>query len=155
MTDPDPVLTITGTVGTQECVLARVEIDAGGRDPSQVVADMLRQLTAKVEGQDPGRPAHDRGPSVGDIVHYVSYGTPAGEYSRACRAAIITKVRGRAVNTATGSDVKEHMVDLAVLNPTGMHFTTHRVQMEDARDGGTWHWPEQTGSWGHLPPLPE
>lgn len=29
-------------------------------------------------------------PSVGRIVHYVSYGTPGGEYTSECRAAIIT-----------------------------------------------------------------
>src|ERR1039457_4289793 len=31
-------------------------------------------------------------PSTGRIVHYVSYGTPGGEYSRECRAAVVTEV---------------------------------------------------------------
>jgi len=31
-------------------------------------------------------------PTVGRIVHYVSYGTPAGEYGKECRAAVITKL---------------------------------------------------------------
>lgn len=31
-------------------------------------------------------------PSVGRVVHYVSYGTPRGEYTSQCRAAIITEV---------------------------------------------------------------
>lgn len=39
--------------------------------------------------------------------------------------------------------LNEHDVDLCVLNPTGMFFNQHCVQMEHARDGGTWHWPER------------
>jgi hypothetical protein len=33
-------------------------------------------------------------PSVGRTVHYVSYGTPGGEYKSKCRAAIIADVYG-------------------------------------------------------------
>jgi hypothetical protein len=69
-------------------------------------------------------------------VHYVSYGTPGGEYTSQCRAAVITAVHG------------EFLVDLAVLNPEGMFFNrevTHGEQtcsnIEYA--GGTWHWPER------------
>lgn len=29
-------------------------------------------------------------PSIGRIVHYVSYGTTGGEYPSVCRAAVIT-----------------------------------------------------------------
>jgi len=29
-------------------------------------------------------------PSVGRIVHYLSFGTPGGEYPKTCRAAVIT-----------------------------------------------------------------
>ena len=70
-------------------------------------------------------------PSVGRIVHYVSYGTPGGEYTSECRAAIITET-----NT---SDT----VGLAVLNPTGMFFNRTIVHDEDGKSGGTWHWPER------------
>ena len=49
-------------------------------------------------------------PSIGRIVHYVSYGTPGGEYTRECRAAIVTEV------------VNPDLVGLAVMNPTGMFF---------------------------------
>ena len=31
-------------------------------------------------------------PSVGRVVHYVSFGTPGGEFTAQCRAAIITEV---------------------------------------------------------------
>ena len=90
-------------------------------------------------------------PSVGRIVHYVSYGTPGGEYGRACRAAIITEVT---VPQQPGS-VDE--VGLFVANPTGL-FLNQAVPFEagtplkpgeSRRDlcgeadypGGTWHWP--------------
>lgn len=71
-------------------------------------------------------------PSVGRIVHYVSYGTPGGEYGKECRAAVVTAVRN------------EHgIVDLAVLNPDGMFFNEDVLQSEEQKQGGTWHWPER------------
>jgi hypothetical protein len=76
-------------------------------------------------------------PSVGRIVHYVSYGTPGGEYTSQCRAAIVTEV----------DEVKPFWVGLAVLNPTGQFF--HSLDsggcMADFTEnqGGTWHWPER------------
>ena len=98
-------------------------------------------------------------PSVGRIVHYVSHGTPGGEYTSECRAAIVTEA-----NSVRG-------VGLAVLNPTGMFFnrtvTYHDGAetpgaadcpdafahgnpfrycacgwIEASHVGGTWHWPE-------------
>lgn len=71
-------------------------------------------------------------PSVGRIVHYVSYGTPNGEYTKQCRAAIITEV----------SPEEGGMVGLAVLNPTGMFFNPAQADHSDNPGGGTWHWPE-------------
>jgi hypothetical protein len=72
-------------------------------------------------------------PTVGRIVHYVSYGTPGGEYQSVCRAAIITAV----------TDM--FSVDLAVMNPEGMFFN-RRVFLNDiGKPGGTWHWPERVG----------
>lgn len=79
-------------------------------------------------------------PSVGRIVHYVSYGTPGGEYGSECRAAVITGVHGA---------VKENHEDqgdvhLAVLNPEGMFFNKYVDHDEDTHPrGGTWHWPER------------
>lgn len=72
-------------------------------------------------------------PSVGRIVHYVSYGTPNGEYESTCRAAIITDV----------NDAGDQ-VSLAVLNPTGMYFNQD-LEYDDSRapEGSTWHWPER------------
>lgn len=78
--------------------------------------------------------------SVGRIVHYVSYGTPGGEYAPQCRAAIIAAV--------PDPRVFPEVVDLCVLNPTGIFF--NRVAQsepggpEDIEHlGGTWHWPER------------
>lgn len=77
-------------------------------------------------------------PSVGRIVHYVSYGTPGGEYASQCRAAVITEVgqwvtveevrrksydksEGRAIRTLEQWYYSD-AVALAVLNPTGAFF---------------------------------
>jgi hypothetical protein len=98
-------------------------------------------------------------PSIGRIVHYVSHGSPGGEYTRECRAAIITE-----------TDTSD-TVGLAILNPTGMFFNRtvpyhdgaetpgdpacpnaqfhsdgpHRYcscgWIEASPKGGTWHWP--------------
>ncbi|WP_084518047.1 hypothetical protein [Microtetraspora niveoalba] len=105
-------------------------------------------------------------PSVGRIVHYVSYGTPGGEYKSECRAAIVTEV------LADGSQGAENNVGLAVLNPEGVYFNRAVPQdegaetpgspdcpnkaghgspfrycgcgwMEAGHCGGTWHWPER------------
>lgn len=104
-------------------------------------------------------------PSIGRIVHYVSYGTPGGEYTSECRAAIITEL--------TGDPNNPDQVGLAVLNPTGMFFNravsyhdgtgqpgepdcstaaSHGSPFrycacgwtEPSYPGGTWHWPERT-----------
>lgn len=72
-------------------------------------------------------------PSVGRVVHYVSYGTPGGEYTSQCRAAIITEVH------------REDVVSVAVLNPTGTFFN-QRIELGNPMpnaSGGTWHWPER------------
>lgn len=74
-------------------------------------------------------------PSVGRMVHYVSYGTPKGEYSSQCRAAVITQVWD--TDGAPGQD----MVGLAVLNPTGLFFHEQTRHAGDGKPGGTWHWP--------------
>lgn len=107
-------------------------------------------------------------PTIGRIVHYVSYGTPGGEYGKECRAAIVTET-----NT---SDT----VGLAVMNPTGMFFNRTVVHDEGGETpgdpncqqmkvhgnpfrycscgwieanlkGGTWHWPEQVPTQGTAP----
>ncbi len=77
-------------------------------------------------------------PTVGRVVHYVSYGTPGGEYASKCRAAVITEIEGKVPASA------QVFVGLAVLNPTGLFFDQNVPQREESHDGGTWHWPERT-----------
>lgn len=72
-------------------------------------------------------------PSVGRIVHYVSYGTPNGEYRSQDRAAVISEV----------PDHESDTIHLVVLNPTGLFFNLNVVHDEDDKRGGTWHWPER------------
>lgn len=81
-------------------------------------------------------------PSVGRIVHYTSYGTPGGEYTKECRAAVVTETHG--------SDSYGDVVSLAVLNPGGLFFAQRcregaQLGGDDptAAYGGTWHWPER------------
>lgn len=84
-------------------------------------------------------------PSVGRVVHYVSYGTPGGEYISECRAAIVTEVTHTEVNEQTpgGDGTFRQAVGLMVANPTGLFFNRGCLQDEDSRAGGTWHWPER------------
>lgn len=86
-------------------------------------------------------------PSVGRIVHYVSYGTPGGEYTPQCRAAVVTEVPEYLVaepmdGCPNGTD-GEWIASLAVLNPTGTFFNQNVPQDESHHHGGTWHWPER------------
>jgi hypothetical protein len=78
-------------------------------------------------------------PSVGRIVHYVSYGTPGGEYTSQCRAAVITEVD---TDPGEGNGPYEG-VGLCVLNPTGQFFNRHLGHDEEGHAGGTWHWPDR------------
>ena len=81
-------------------------------------------------------------PSIGRVVHYVSFGTPGGEYGSECRAAVVTEVGE--VFVPDGQPVPEGTpVGLAVLNPTGMFFNRGVMQDETGHAGGTWHWPER------------
>lgn len=82
-------------------------------------------------------------PSVGRMVHYVSYGTPGGEYPSVCRAAVVTAVDD--YQTPAADDEGNHIghVSLCVLNPEGMFFNKSVLQNEDEHRGGTWHWPER------------
>jgi len=80
-------------------------------------------------------------PSVGRIVHYVSYGTPGGEYPSVCRAAIVTAVDD--YQLPAGESVHIGHVSLCVLNPEGQFFNKSVLQDETERRGGTWHWPER------------
>lgn len=87
-------------------------------------------------------------PSVGRIVHYVSYGTPGGEYASQCRAAIVTEVDEYQPSSYQPSSAEQFVghVNLCVLSPNGMFFDKGVLQDEDSHRGGTWHWPEREGS---------
>ena len=112
-------------------------------------------------------------PSIGRIVHYVSYGTPGGEYKSQCRAAIVTSAAPRKPGENDSGLVEDsYDIGLCVLNPEGQFFNqlvpydaggeTAGAQdcpnkqqhgdpfrycscgwMEAAYRGGSWHWPEQ------------
>lgn len=70
-------------------------------------------------------------PEIGDVVHYVSYGTPAGEYGSQCRAAVVTQLTEPYPDTDVG---------LAVLNPTGLFFQEFIKRGEGP---GHWHYTTQ------------
>jgi hypothetical protein len=77
-------------------------------------------------------------PSIGRIVHYVSYGTPGGEFKPEHRAAIIAGIPDL---VSEGGREAGTTVDLVVFNPQGLFF--NRVPYSAEAKGGTWHWPER------------
>jgi hypothetical protein len=78
-------------------------------------------------------------PSVCRMVHYVSYGTPGGEYDSVCRAAVIAEVLPAAIPVI---QPPRNTCSLVVFNPTGLFFNDCE-QDEETHRGGTWHWPER------------
>lgn len=95
-------------------------------------------------------------------VHYVAYGTPAGEYPSTCRAATVAEVGGWRTITENvparpavaalrcgGEPVERvlHQVwdaevaSLHVTNPTGI-FLNEAPHDEHQRLAGTWHFPD-------------
>ncbi len=103
-------------------------------------------------------------PSVVRMVHYVSFGTPGGEYTSQCRSAVVSEV----------DPADPNRVGLVVFNPTGLFFhslTDGGCKYHDGAEtpgspdctnpenhggpfrycpcgwreasfaGGTWHWP--------------
>jgi hypothetical protein len=104
-------------------------------------------------------------PYIGAPVHYVSYGTPGGEYGKECRAAWVTELTEVEVNeqNPTGDGIFRQTVGLMVANPTGLFWPrgvlyvpgTFRDPAREATPGepmpivtcadltfpgGTWHW---------------
>lgn len=87
---------------------------------------------------------------VGDIVHYVSYGSPGGEYTSQCRAAVVAGVPAGALpvmdaERAEKWDSGARVLDLVVLNPTGQFFNRCAESALEFR-GGTWHDRRHCGS---------
>lgn len=85
-------------------------------------------------------------PTIGALVHYVSYGTPGGEYKQECRAAIITAIPPHLLTEpmdgCPNGTNGEWLASLAVLNPTGMYFNENLPLDQEEKSGGSWHWPE-------------
>lgn len=74
-------------------------------------------------------------PAIGRVVHYVAYGTPAGEYPAGKhRAAMITAI--------DPDPVVDNPVGIIVFNPTGIFFHEHVQFDPTGTQPGTWHWPE-------------
>ena len=70
---------------------------------------------------------------VGDVVHYVAYGTPGGEYkSGDHRAAIVADVL----------DAEQGKIVAFVINPRGVHFN-EAVYDQAGTKPATWHWIER------------
>ena len=151
--------------------------EAGGTVNLQVLLDGndTYWATSRLPGDGPGtwrwpgRQTEDTGlrvPKVGDPVHYVSYGTPGGEYGKACRAAFITEVTQVEVNVQdpAGDGIFRESAGLFVANPTGFFlnrgvlfvpgtypggerelFAGGQMPAITCADmdypGGTWHWP--------------
>lgn len=96
---------------------------------------------------------------VGDRVHYVSYGTPGGEYTSKCRAAVVAEVgqwvtvmttEPKSFSLSEGRPIRnleqwwfDDAAALVVLNPTGLFFnaagSVTARHSEAEHDGGTWH----------------
>ena len=76
---------------------------------------------------------------VGEIVHYVSHGTPMRSdgtraFHPACRAAVVTEVQGDQWATALDK------ISLCVLNPTGLFFQEGlSSDLSEPYGPGTWH----------------
>ena len=81
----------------------------------------------------------DKPPTVGTIVHYTAPGSGDGVYPQTCRAAIVAEV-------ADSMPPSLGVVDLMVINPTGIHFREN-VARDPGHPSGhtsyTWHWSEQ------------
>lgn len=74
-------------------------------------------------------------PKLSDNVHYVAYGTPAGEYAPGAHRAAIVVV-------PLPPDAAAGTTGLCVLHPTGISWV-HAFQDEVTKKPGTFHYPEQ------------
>lgn len=72
---------------------------------------------------------------VGQIVHYIAYGTPGNEFQPgAHRAAVVTALD----NVGIGIFAERPEVSLCVLNPSGIFFD-REVPYDSKAGPGTWH----------------
>ena len=72
-------------------------------------------------------------PTIGRIVLYHRYGTPAGEHLPEPSPAVITKV----------IDEYSGLCQLFVMNPNGLYFNTTPFSQEPTP--GHWSWPKREG----------
>lgn len=82
-------------------------------------------------------------PSVGKIVHYVAPGSADGRYPRAHRAAIVTEI----CDPDPMESPPVERVNLAVMNPTGIHFA-QAVPYDESCGAFTWHQADQEDNHG-------
>lgn len=88
-------------------------------------------------------------PSIGRIVHYVSFGTPVRPdgtqaYTQECRAAIVTAVPAMlSEGPNTGPEGYVPSVSLCVLNPTGLFFHEESHYDDGAELAGDPDCPDQ------------
>jgi hypothetical protein len=113
--------------------------DAGHRNRSAETGEFVSDVDAATHPKTTIREQVENRPRVivGRAVHYVSYGTPGGEFSSQCRAATVTEI-----GDADSSDLR---IGLAVLNPTGLFFHSLAdggCEYSLSHKGGTWHWGE-------------
>lgn len=71
-------------------------------------------------------------PTIGQMVHYVSYGSADGRYESKCRPAFVTEVHPDYVDGP--------MIGLMTVNPSGIFFDQVVRHSESEHTGGTWHW---------------
>lgn len=74
-------------------------------------------------------------PTVVRNVHYVGAGHSLGVYSSTCRAALVTAVKD------------DTTVSLVAFSERSMFFYED-VTYDEGKAGGTWHWPERSGTEG-------
>jgi hypothetical protein len=89
--------------------------------------DDVEHYIAGCQATAAAKSAEQRKPRVGDVVHYVSHGTPVrGDgtqaYTSQCRAAIVTEVTRTEVNerNPAGDGTFREAAGLCVLNPDGI-----------------------------------
>lgn len=109
----------------------------------QAAAFYQEQVYGQAQTIDSGSMNPSRWPTLNESVHYVSYGSPGGEYTSQCRAADVTEVLSAA------------RVSLFVKNPSGIFFDRDKPHAgPDPLQGGTWHYESEcTG--GSRPTMAE
>lgn len=82
-------------------------------------------------------------PSIGRIVHYHAHGSPNGQHKSLPRAAVITGLHYGPAEVGGTGELSTDVVDLCVLNPSGIFFNTACVYDADGAPG-TWRWPPRS-----------